>query len=315
MADAQMLLEAFGNRVSRRHRHLRRSLRQADTDCFRVYDRDIPEMAFVLDVYGPRALLQQYARSEEEVVPGWLDAVALRTAEVLDMAPEAVTRRLRLKVDRRVEQHEKLARERREFEVREGGLRFLVDLDRYLDTGLFLDHRPLRRQIRECAAGRRFLNLFSYTGSFTVHAAAGGAVASTSVDLSNTYLEWAARNLALNALGGPQHQMVRADVRAWLAEARGREERFDLIVADPPAFSSSKMMQGVFDVQRDHRALLLGCAGVLAEDGELYFSTNLRGFVFEANMPGYLVEDISQKTIPEDFRNRSVHRCWRIRRG
>lgn len=314
MADPAQLLDAFENRVTRRFRHLRKWARQFPTDCFRVYDRDIPELAFVVDVYGPRALLQQYARVREDVSDDWLEAVAQRVARALSLERTDVTARVRLKVDRRVEQHERQGGRRTEFEVHESGLKFLVDLETYVDTGLFLDHRPLRSRVRALAEGKAVLNLFSYTGSFSVFAAAGGARATTSVDLSNTYLEWARRNFVLNGLSGERHRFEREDVRRWLEVAREAGERFDLIVVDPPVFSNSKRMDGVFDVQRDHRALLLACAGVLAADGEIYFSTNLRGFRFEATMPGFEVSDISLKTIPEDFRNQSIHRCWRIAR-
>jgi len=314
MAEPQQLLEAFENRVRSRYRHLSRWAKRDNTDCYRLYDRDIPELAFALDLYGPRALLQQYARQAGEVSPDWLESVAQRAAQATGRPRESVTARVRLKVDRRVEQHQRQSAQRPEFEVCEGGLRFLVNLDTYLDSGLFLDHRPLRRRVGQSASGRAFLNLFCYTGSFTVFAAAGGARESVSVDLSNTYLDWARRNLALNGLAGGVHELVRADVRDWLAQARAQGRQFDLLVVDPPAFSSSARMQTVFDIQRDHRALLQACAGVLAADGEIFFSSNLRGFRFEATMPGFAVEDISAATIPEDFRNRSVHRCWRIRR-
>jgi 23S rRNA (cytosine1962-C5)-methyltransferase len=165
------------------------------------------------------------------------------------------------------------------------------------------------------ARGRRFLNLFCYTGSFTVYAAAGGAVSSTSVDLSNTYLAWAARNFALNGIDARSHVLERADVRRWLDDAAASGRRFDLIVLDPPAFSTSKAMSGVLDIQRDHPALLAGCARLLDDGGVLYFSTNLRTFRFDAAaVPALAGEEISARTVPEDFRNRRVHRCWRFER-
>ncbi|MBK8019798.1 MAG: class I SAM-dependent methyltransferase [Betaproteobacteria bacterium] len=314
MADPAQLLDAFENRVTRRFRHLRKWARQFPTDCFRVYDRDIPELAFVVDVYGPRALLQQYARVREDVSDDWLEEVAQRTARALGLPRTDVTARVRLKVDRRVEQHERQGGRRTEFEVQESGLRFLVDLETYVDTGLFLDHRPLRSRVRALADGKAVLNLFSYTGSFSVFAAAGGARATTSVDLSNTYLEWARRNFALNGLSGEQHRFEREDVRRWLEMAREAGERFDLIVWIP----------GILQFEADGRRLRrparpssLCCSpapGCWRRTERSYFSTNLRGFRFEATMPGFDVSDISLKTIPEDFRNQSIHRCWRIAR-
>lgn len=314
MADPRSLLDAFENRVTRRQRHLRRWVRAGLTDCYRLYDRDIPELAFALDVYGPRALLQQYVRRGEAVQSGWLEAVADRAARALGIPPEDVVARLRMKVDRRSGQHERESGPGREFTVSEGGLRFLVNLDTYVDTGLFLDHRPLRQRVRQTIAGRSFLNLFCYTGSFTVHAVAGGAIRSTSVDLSNTYLEWAKRNLALNGLDSPAHEHERADVLAWLGRARERRLAFDCIVLDPPAYSSSKRMSGVFDAQRDHPRLLQDTAALLAPGGDLYFSCNLTGFRFDASLPGLDVRDITPETIPEDFRNRAIHKCWHVRR-
>ena len=314
MADAEALLEAFRNRVGKRYRHLQKWAKRIDTDCYRIYDRDIPELAFALDAYGARFLLQQYVRKGEAVDPAWFDAVAAQVVAATGCAPEAVVGRRREKVDRRVEQHQKADRAGQNFPVREHGLKFLVDLQTYLDTGLFLDHRPLRQHIRDAARGLRFLNLFCYTGSFTVCAAAGGAGATTSVDLSNTYLDWARRNLAENGLADVRHRFVRADVLVWLVEARRAGETFDVIFLDPPAFSSSKRMDGTFDVQRDHVPLVEAAARLLAPGGELYFSCNLRGFKLDPELVrAFAVEDLSEASIPEDFRNRSIHRCWRLR--
>jgi 23S rRNA (cytosine1962-C5)-methyltransferase len=314
MADSQSLLEAFGNRVGKRYRHLAKWARKIDTDCYRVYDRDIPEMPFALDVYGPRLLLQQYVRKGELVAPDWLGQVAEIAAIATGVEQDAVVARRREKVDRRNEQHQKAGRAAQWFPVREHGLRFLVDLETYLDTGLFLDHRPLRQHIRSVSNGLRFLNLFCYTGSFTVCAAAGGAASTTSVDLSNTYLDWARRNLATNGLEGARHSLIRADVLAWLGQARRMGQKYDTIFLDPPAYSSSKRMTGVFDVQRDHAELIGQTMELLSSGGELYFSCNLRGFKLAPETIGtFAVEDISDASIPEDFRNRSIHRCWRVR--
>lgn len=313
MIDAT-LLEAFENRVRKRYRHLRKWAQRERCNAFRVYDRDIPEMAYAFDVYGDRALLQQYLRGPEiPAEPEVLAEVAAAAARATERAPEAVTLKVRRKLDRREMQHQPTGWEGADFVVEEHGLKFVVNLEGYLDTGLFLDHRPTRAIVRARAAGRRFLNLFCYTGSFTVHAAAGGAAGSISVDLSNTYLAWARRNLELNGFDVARHQLERADVREWLREARGRGERFGLIVLDPPAYSSSKRMNGVFDVQRDHGALLAETAALLEPGGELYFSTNLRGFRLDSGAcAGLAVEDITARTIPEDFRNLRIHQCWRM---
>jgi 23S rRNA (guanine2445-N2)-methyltransferase / 23S rRNA (guanine2069-N7)-methyltransferase len=197
-----------------------------------------------------------------------------------------------------------------------------VNFDDYLDTGIFLDHRPTRARIREIAAGKRFLNLFSYTGTVTVNAAAGGARSSVSVDLSRTYLDWAERNLALNDLATRDHQLVQADCREWLADAgRGLakyRDAYDLIFLDPPTFSNSKRMEGVLDIARDHPSLIDACMHILAPGGLLVFSTNAQKFKLDSgSSERYDVKDISVTTIPRDFaRNPRIHRCYDItRRG
>jgi 23S rRNA (cytosine1962-C5)-methyltransferase len=311
------LLEAFENRVRKRRRHLERWARRERVSCYRVYDRDIPELAFALDLYGGRALLQQYLRAADAPYDAeFLEALCAAAARALEIDPRAVTIKLRRKLNRREMQHEKTGEGGHELVVNEGDARFLVNLEAYLDTGLFLDHRSTRMLVRQAAAGRRMLNLFCYTGSFTVHAAAGGATGSVSVDLSNTYLAWARRNFELNAMDASRHLLERADVSTWLREAARRGERFGLIVLDPPAYSSSKKMDAVFDVQRDHVELLRATGAVLEPDGLLFFSTNLRGFRLDADaLAGLRCEDISLRTIPEDFRNQRIHQCWRIVRG
>jgi 23S rRNA (cytosine1962-C5)-methyltransferase len=201
--------------------------------------------------------------------------------------------------------------------VEEHGLRFEVNLSDYVDTGLFLDHRPTRKRVGEEALGRRVLNLFAYTGAFTVHARAGRAAATTTVDLSNTYLDWAARNLQLNGFAlDAAHRFDKADCLHWLETAPARGERYDLIVCDPPTFSNSKAMDRTFRVDQDHPWLLGQCAKLLNPGGALYFSTNFRGFELSVDkIRGLRCEDLSATSVPEDFRNRRIHRCWRMTRG
>jgi 23S rRNA (cytosine1962-C5)-methyltransferase len=235
-------------------------------------------------------------------------------AEALGLPREHVI--LKRRARRRAgEQHGKSGLRGESFVVREGGHRFLVNLEAYLDTGLFLDHRNTRALVAAEAAGRRFLNLFCYTASFTVYAAGGGAASSVSVDLSNTYLEWAARNFGLNGVSTQSHRLERADVLPWLAQAADAGARFDLIVLDPPAFSTSKAMARTLDVQRDHPLLLAACTRLLAPGGVLYFSTNLRSFQLAPEVAAGLAgEEITRRTLPEDFRDRRMHRCWRFER-
>lgn len=310
-----MGLEDFSNRLSKNARHWRKWARRRGIECFRVYDRDIPEFAFAVDLYGAHAHLQVYERgdTDETMAAGHLAAVHEATARALELPREAVVPKVRAR-RHAGEQHEKTGMRGEDLVVGEGGHRFLVNQHAYLDTGLYLDHRTTRAMVAEEASGRRFLNLFCYTASFTVYAAAAGAASSVSVDLSNTYLDWAARNLALNAVDRHAHVLERADVLRWLDEAVQAGRRFDLIVLDPPAFSTSKAMEGVFDVQRDHPRLLAQCARLLASGGVLYFSTNLRSFKPQAFPDELAGEEISARTVPEDFRNRRIHRCWRLTR-
>jgi 23S rRNA (cytosine1962-C5)-methyltransferase len=308
-------LEDFANRVRKNARHFGKWARRRGIEAYRVYDRDIPEFALALDLYGARAHLQEYDRAdgdERADRAGWLEAVRDSAAGALGMAPTQITVKRRAKRHGQ-EQHEKTGAAGDDFVVMEGGHRFIVNLQAYLDTGLFLDHRNTRAMVQAEARGKRFLNLFCYTGSFTVYASAGGAASSLSVDLSNTYLDWARRNFELNALDPAPHRLERADVLEWLAQAAAGGARFDLIVLDPPSFSTSKAMSRTLDVQRDHPELLHQCERLLAPGGVLYFSTNLRSFGLE---PGAVTrlqgEEISARTVPEDFRNRRIHRCWRF---
>jgi 23S rRNA (guanine2445-N2)-methyltransferase / 23S rRNA (guanine2069-N7)-methyltransferase len=199
--------------------------------------------------------------------------------------------------------------------VSEGGLEFWVNFRDYLDTGLFLDHRITRRMLREWARGGDFLNLFCYTGSATVYAAAGGARSSVSVDLSNTYLEWAHDNLVLNGFGGREHTLQRADCLEWLANQEAGGAGFDLIFVDPPTFSNSKRMEGVLDVQRDHVGMIRRSLSLLRPTGRLVFSTNYTRFKLDtAALADLEVDDISARTLPKDFeRNPHIHRCFVIR--
>ena len=319
-ADRGAGAEMFANRLRKNLLHLGRWLRQQGIHCYRLYDADMPEYALAVDVYEGD---ERWVHVQEYAAPPSIDARAarLRLREAIGVILEVLAlpqTHLFFKVRQRQKgsaQYERLAERRRFHEVREDGCRFLVNFEDYLDTGLFLDHRQTRALLAELAEGRRFLNLFAYTGTATVYAAKGGALATTSVDLSRTYLDWARQNLELNGVQGPRHELIQADCAPWLEQAAGRRE-FDLIFLDPPSFSTSKRMQGTLDVQRDHVALIKQATRLLTPEGILMFSTNLRPFTLDLDgLQGLLVEDISRATLPRDFeRNRRIHRCWKIRK-
>ncbi|RTL03343.1 MAG: SAM-dependent methyltransferase [Neisseriaceae bacterium] len=313
MAD----ISAFSNRLRKNLRHWSKWARRNAVSCYRLYDRDVPEYPFVVDLYGDQVHLQEVETGwqiEEDLYRAWLDSVVAACAEVLQLLPAAIHLKQRRR-QKGLDQYEKTGQGGEDFIVEEGGVKFIVNLDQYLDVGLFLDHRNTRAMVREEARGKRFLNLFAYTGSFTVYAAHGGAASSVTVDMSNTYQAWTQRNLQLNGLSGVQHQLVRADVFRYLEDAAAAGEQFDLIVMDPPTFSNSAKMQGVLDVQRDHVWLIDQCLGLLSSQGVLYFSTNLRSFVFDERLPERCQpSEISARTVPEDFRNKKIHRCWKISR-
>jgi 23S rRNA (guanine2445-N2)-methyltransferase / 23S rRNA (guanine2069-N7)-methyltransferase len=317
-AEPSQGVRTFANRLRKKLRHLGKWARREGVTCYRVYDADLPEYALAVDLYEGWAHVQEYAASatvDPARAQGRLaDAMAV-ISEALGIPAERVV----LKVRRRqkgLAQYERQETTGQFREVHEGGLRFLVNLTDYLDTGLFLDHRPTRALIRSLVRGGRFLNLFAYTGTASVYAAAGGAASTTTVDMSSVYLDWARRNMALNGFTqGRTHRLVRADCLAWLATPR--PERYHVIFVDPPTFSNSKRMgENTFEVQRDHVALITAAAKLLAREGVLLFSNNFRHFKMHRDaLPDLTSEEITHSTIPPDFqRNPRIHTCWKITR-
>lgn len=306
----------FANRLQKNLKHLSKWARKNNIECYRVYDADLPDYAVAIDLYGDKVHVQEYAppasipplKASERI-----EEVMQIVPEVLQMSAQHVALKLREK-QRGSNQYEAQAALKQRFKVNENGLSFWVNLTDYLDTGLFLDHRLTRQKLAEAAKSKRFLNLFAYTGSATVYAAAGGATETTTVDMSNTYLGWAKDNMALNGFTGQQHQYIRADVTKWLDEAIENGLQFELIFVDPPTFSNSNKMDGIFEIQRDHLSLLTKVGRLLAPQGEIVFSTNRRDFKLDQDALGtFLIQDISKATLPVDFeRQPKIHFCWQL---
>jgi 23S rRNA (guanine2445-N2)-methyltransferase / 23S rRNA (guanine2069-N7)-methyltransferase len=313
-ARAKEQAALFHNRLVKLARHLRRWPTKQGITCYRLYDRDIPEVPLVVDRYEDYLHVAEWERPHEHTLAehgDWIDLMLDTAAETLGVPRDHVFCKRRER-QRGTAQYERQAEEEKTIIAQEGGLKFLVNLSDYVDTGLFLDHRITRGMVREQAAGKRFLNLFCYTGAFTVYAAAGGALETTSVDLSNTYLDWARKNLTINNLLGDQHRFVRRDTLGFLRE-HPPGEHYDLAVADVPTYSRSKATEEDWDVQRDYPEVLNRLLALMPVGGVVYFSSNFRRLKFdEAAIPAATIREISRQTVPADFRNQRIHRAWRI---
>ncbi|WP_312628367.1 bifunctional 23S rRNA (guanine(2069)-N(7))-methyltransferase RlmK/23S rRNA (guanine(2445)-N(2))-methyltransferase RlmL [Scandinavium sp.] len=310
-----MLADDYANRLRKNLKKLEKWARQEDIECYRLYDADLPEYNVAVDRYGEWVVIQEYAP------PKTVDATKARhrlfdviaaTISVLGIAPNKLVLKTRER-QKGKNQYEKMSEKGEFMQVSEYNARLWVNLTDYLDTGLFLDHRIARKMLGQMSKGKDFLNLFSYTGSASVHAGLGGARSTTTVDMSRTYLEWAERNLRLNGLTGRPHRLLQADVLGWLRDA---DEQFDLIFIDPPTFSNSKRMEDTFDVQRDHLKLMTDLKRLLRKGGTIMFSNNKRGFKLDTDgmaKLGLKAQEITQKTLSPDFaRNRQIHNCWLI---
>ena len=310
-----MLAEDFANRLRKNLKKFEKWARQEGIECYRLYDADLPEYNVAIDRYGDWVVVQEYAPPKtvdaHKARQRLFDIIAA-TIAVLEIAPNKLVLKTRER-QKGKNQYQKMAEKGDFIEVQEYNARLWVNLTDYLDTGLFLDHRIARRMLGQMSKGKDFLNLFSYTGSASVHAGLGGARSTTTVDMSRTYLEWAERNLRLNGLTGRAHRLMQADVLGWLREST---EQFDLIFIDPPTFSNSKRMEDAFDVQRDHIRLMTDLKRLLRKGGTIMFSNNKRGFRMDHDglaALGLKAQEISQKTLSQDFaRNRQIHNCWLI---
>lgn len=306
----------FANRLQKNSKKIEKWAKQQGINAYRLYDADLPEYNLAVDRYDDHIVVQEYAApkniDENKARQRLLDAVTA-TLQVTGVETNKLILKVRQK-QKGTNQYEKLANKGDYFYVNEYGAKLWVNLTDYLDTGLFLDHRLTRKMLGEMAKGKDVLNLFAYTGSATVHMALGGAKSTTTVDMSNTYLNWAEQNLLLNELEGKQHKLIQADCLQWLARC---DRQFDLIFVDPPTFSNSKRMEDSWDVQRDHIKLMTQLKRILRPNGTIVFSNNKRGFKMDVEgleTLGLSVVDITAKTLPLDFeRNKQIHNCWVVR--
>lgn len=299
------------NRLSKKQKQLKKWINNEQIEAYRLYDADMPEYAFALDIYGEFVHVSEY-KAPKQIDPFMVDLrrqqFMAAVQAVLDVPEKKIIIKER-KQQKGAGQYEKISTQSHFFPVQEHGVKVLVNLYDYLDTGLFLDHRPVRKLIGELASGKRFLNLFAYTSVATLHAAKGSALSSVSVDMSKTYQNWSLRNFRANQLDLTQHQLVNENCLTYLDTCK---EPFDLIFLDPPSFSNSKKMKGVLDIQKDHESLIDKAMNLLADDGVLIFSNNKRGFRLADTISNrYKVEDIHRKSIDPDFEKRgNIHQCW-----
>lgn len=335
---------AFENRLSKVYKHIGKIARKQNLSCFRVYDVDLPEFPFIIDVYKDMIYVAEYKskhKLSEEDYDTWLTTSLEIIQEVFEVEKENVFLKLRQR-QKGDQQYDKLNQEKKELIVDEismqylytkcvndkfeilatpiknvdvlekNTLSFIVNLSDYLDTGLFLDHRITRQIVKEISNKKRVLNLFSYTGSFSVYAASGKAEKITTVDLSKTYINWAKRNLTYNKLyNDEKHEFIQADVLQYLKEVEPNS--YDLIILDPPTFSNSKRMEDILDIQRDHVQIINQCLSILAENGILIFSTNYRNFILEADkITTQKIKDITKQTTPFDFEGKLKRSCFWI---
>jgi 23S rRNA (cytosine1962-C5)-methyltransferase len=304
----------FQNRLEKVYKHLSKQARRQGISCYRIYDHDLPEFPFIVEMYDDKLYVSEYKRKHsmsEEEHEGWIDDCKKVIVEVFEIPEENIFLKMRQRKEGRTGQYQKIAEAKNEFTVLENGLKFIVNLSDYLDTGLFLDHRVTRQLVRELSAEKKVLNLFCYTGSFSVYSVAGQASRVVSVDLSKTYLNWAQRNIELNFPDYDFHEIIHADVKQYLKKAKANS--FDVIIMDPPTFSNSKRMDDFLDIQKDHVELINDCMKILTSNGTLFFSTNYTKFQIEKEKLNVSeVKDITKQTTPFDFAGKLKRQCFRI---
>lgn len=314
IADGEDKSSPFANRIRKNYRHIRKWAKRTITDCFRLYDREIPHYPLAIDFYAGRFCVHYFSRVRgEEEPPAALVEETIQALKMIFGAPsDTIYWRTRAK-RKETRQYEKTGESKEFFTVLEYGVKFKINLVDYLDTGLFLDHRETRQLVAALAKDKRVLNLFAYTCSFSVQAAVAGAAFTKSVDMSNTYTAWGRENFILNSFSLQHHTIVRADCLKFLDEERRTGLKYDLIVIDPPTISRSKKMTQLFDIQVDYMPLITKALQLLSKGGVIFFSTNSRKFVLDENQfPSCKIIDITAKTIPLDFHDPKIHRCWKI---
>lgn len=303
------------NRIKKNEKSLRKWRAKNNIYCYRLYDKDIPEIPLVIDIYDKYIHAAEYRTfkvDDEMARERWLKELLYSVGDFFEIPRNNCFLKCRQRQKGKA-QYEKFSRRSKIIQIKENDLTFEINLSDYLDTGLFLDHRITREIIKNTSQGARVLNLFAYTGSFTVYAAAGGAKSSLTVDMSSTYIDWAIRNLKANDLYSKKHRFIKEDALKAIDFLIQEKEEFDLIVFDPPTFSNSKRMENIFDVQKDHVEILNKLLKLLPDNGMIFFSTNFTKFKFEQEaIRAFAIEDISKDTIPPDFRNQKIHYCYKI---
>lgn len=316
IADNEDKSSPLGNCIRNTYRHLKKWAKRTRTDCFRIYDRELALYPLAIDLYAGRFCVHYFSRGKDNEEPS--EDLIQETEQTLkalfSVSSERIYWRTRIK-SKKTRQYEKADRSNDYFTATEYGIKFKINLRDYLDTGLFLDHREARRIVASLCDGKRVLNLFAYTCSFSVHAAAAGAVFTKSVDMSNTYTAWGRDNFLLNNIQSKHHPIIRADCLKFINQELHTGEKYDIIIIDPPTISRSKKMDGMFDVQTDYIYLISKTLHLLTARGIIFFSTNSRKFVFDESLfHSCSIAEISHKTKPIDFRDQKIHRCWQIQK-
>ena len=315
MAYKEEKLSMFENRLTKVFKHKKKQATKQEVSCWRVYDHDIPEFPVCIELYDDKVYIAEYLRRHgmtDEEHNLWLDDMLAVVIKILGLDINNIYLKQRRKMDHRNQQYEKVDSVKEFFEVLENGMKFRINLDDYLDTGLFLDHRITRKMVKDQCKDLSVLNLFCYTGSFSVYAAIGGASKVVSVDMSNTYISWAEENFKTNELIDPdKYIFLREDVIQYLDKYTG--PKYDIIIVDPPTFSNSKKMKDFFDVQQHHVSLINNCIKILNDGGTVYFSTNLTTFqIDKESIKATTIKDITKQTTPFDFEGKLQRWCYKI---